>query len=279
MMKEHNKYISFLKESMQTSKSYQLFHYLMQNIVTIRERTEANVAKARKELAEQTEKRNFKEFNHEFEAKRRNYEDQLNGVSATELATAEYVQAVERRVMHQKNLVYLNKLKEKLQIMETGVDYGTNPEAIIDTDKVENHSATPEELALMQQLVKSIVTDLFLYSKKKPIMHFPNEKITDLAAVAEEWWLSIDKEKQKKILVKDFTNLLIKQGVISKSFEFVRMMKTILHEDVDIDGEISLNQASKLFARVYLRSALINLLYFIKKEGVRKGDGYVPKSF
>lgn len=35
----------------------------------------------------------------------------------------------------------------------------------------------------------------------------------------------------------------------------------------------------KLFGRVYLRGALVNLLYFIQKEGVRKADGYVPKAF
>lgn len=70
-------------------------------------------------------------------------------------------------------------------------------------------------------------------------MHFPNEKLVDLVALAEEWWLSIDTGKVRKIAVKDFCQLLIKQGVITKSFELIRMMKTILNEEIDLDGEIS----------------------------------------
>lgn len=75
MMKEHNRFINFLKGSLVTNKCYQLFHHLMTLIVNIRERNEANVTRARQELAEFQEKCDFKEFNHEFEAKRRNFDE------------------------------------------------------------------------------------------------------------------------------------------------------------------------------------------------------------
>lgn len=44
------------------------------------------------------------------------------------------MQAVERRVMHHKNLTILTRLRQKLQKLESAIDYGLNPEAIIDTE-------------------------------------------------------------------------------------------------------------------------------------------------
>lgn len=69
---------------------------------------------------------------------------------------------------------------------------------------------------------------------------------------------------------------MLRKGVVSKSFETVRMIKLTTGEKIDTNAHIRHSQYLRLFARALLRAALTNVYYYIKKIANRDGTEALP---
>lgn len=83
--------------------------------------------------------------------------------------------------------------------------------------------------------------------------------------ILDEWWKEVDIEKMRSVLIKDFGALMMRKGIISKTFEVIGMVKQTIGDKVELEGRINRHQYDRIFAKAFLRGALMNTLYFIKK--------------
>ena len=148
-------------------------------------------------------------------------------------------------------------------------NYGLEPELII----VENS----EEALVLQRMLKAFVADQFKRKKQTIKYEFPNEKISDFLEVMQEWWDSVDTTQQKQMGMHEFSALMVEKGIVSKTFEVIRMVKTTIGEKIGQTGIIKYSQFQKIFARAFLRGALMNIYYYLRKitdrEGVEQTTG------
>jgi len=68
-----------------------------------------------------------------------------------------------------------------------------------------------------------------------------------------------------------FKALMVRKGVVSKNFEAMRMVKAAIGERIPDNGSLKLSQYQKMFSRAFLRGALMNLFYYLKKVSNREG--------
>ena len=68
-----------------------------------------------------------------------------------------------------------------------------------------------------------------------------------------------------------FSAMMVKKGVVSKNFEAMRMVKAAIGEKIPANGSVKLSQYQKIFSRAFLRGALMNLFYYLKKVADREG--------
>ena len=55
----------------------------------------------------------------------------------------------------------------------------------------------------------------------------------------EEWWKEADTSKMKSVTVKEFSQMLVRKGIISKSFEVIGMVKQTIGDRIDLNGTIT----------------------------------------
>ena len=91
------------------------------------------------------------------------------------------------------------------------------------------------------------------------------------------WWDSIDTTQQKQMGMREFSALMVEKGIVSKTFEVMRMVKTTIGEKISQDGIIKYSQFQRIFARAFLRGALMNIYYYLRKitdrDGIEQSKG------
>jgi hypothetical protein len=70
----------------------------------------------------------------------------------------------------------------------------------------------------------------------------------------------------------DFHHLMIRKGCCSKLFDSRRLVQHATGEKVNPDGIIMFSQYQKVMARVFLKAALSNVLYYIKKVSTGESE-------
>lgn len=75
------------------------------------------------------------------------------------------------------------------------------------------------------------------------MLKFPNEKINDYLETVDKWWKSLcSSEHQNEVPVQDFSNLLVKKGIVSKHFETTRMVRSSIGDKITAEGTIKMSQ-------------------------------------
>lgn len=64
--------------------------------------------------------------------------------------------------------------------------------------------------------------------------------------------------------MQDFSNLLVRKGIVSKHFETTRMVRSSIGDKLSPEGTIKLSQFQKLFSKAFLRGALMNIFYYLE---------------
>lgn len=70
----------------------------------------------------------------------------------------------------------------------------------------------------------------------------------------------------------DFHNLMIKKGCSSKIFDSRRLVQHAIGEKINPDSHMKFSQFQKVMARVFLKAALTNVLYYIKKVSTKESS-------
>ena len=97
------------------------------------------------------------------------------------------------------------------------VNYGLEPEHLIEHDT--------EETRPIRKLMRALVTDQFKQKRQQVQFSFPNQRLSELTDLLEVWWREKDSTFSREMPIKDFSDLMMKKGVVAKSFETVRMIK------------------------------------------------------
>lgn len=105
---------------------------------------------------------------------------------------------------------------------------------------------------------------------------FPNHRVSQFLGVLEAWWREVDLTHALEVSIKDFSELMLRKGVVAKSFETVRMIKLTIGDKIEPEGCIRHSQYMRLFARALLRAALTNVYYYIRKIANRDGTDTLP---
>lgn len=124
----------------------------------------------------------------------------------------------------------------------------------------------------MQQIIRDYVSEQFKQRKQALQFDFPNERCTDLLEIVDGWWNEVDVKKAKEISMRDFCKLIITKGVVSKAFEVIKMIKSTIRIKIPADGMIKHSQYQQIFVRVYMRSVLMNIYYYLRKMTERDNE-------
>ena len=68
-----------------------------------------------------------------------------------------------------------------------------------------------------------------------------------------------------------FSSLMVAKGVVTKNFEAMRMVRALIGERIPANGTVKLSQYQKMFSKAFLRGALMNVFYYLKKVAKREG--------
>ena len=90
------------------------------------------------------------------------------------------------------------------------------------------------------------------------------------------WWRELDPTQSLQAPASDFSELMVRKGIVSKSHETTRMIKLVIGDKVEQGGSVWHSQFMRLFSKVLLRAALTNVYYYIKKTANRDGTDTVP---
>lgn len=137
------------------------------------------------------------------------------------------------------------------------INFGIFPEQIIETQS--------EESLFLQKLLKKIVADQFQLKKQTITFQFPNEKLVDYEETIENWWKAIDVNLSKEITLLQFSKLMIDKGIVTKNFEIAKLLKSSIGIKIPSNNKIKLSQYKLIFAKAYLRAALMNIYYYLRK--------------
>lgn len=125
-------------------------------------------------------------------------------------------------------------------------------------------------------LMRALVTEQFKMRKQSLKLRYPNHRMSLMVEALENWWKKIDPALQLFVPVQSFADFMQKKGIVGKSHDTPRMIKKVIGDKMDIEGTIYQSQFMRIFQKVLVRSALTNVLYFIKKISNRDGTDTFP---
>ena len=81
----------------------------------------------------------------------------------------------------------------------------------------------------------------------------------------KEWWKEIDQWNSQEATLADFTNLMIKLKIIDKDYEVKELLKQSIGIKPPTSNLIKETQFRQILHKAYLRGALMNMYYYMRK--------------
>lgn len=107
---------------------------------------------------------------------------------------------------------------------------------------------------------------MFKQQKKSIKFEFPNEKLQDILKASRVWWNKLDPDGTLECSMQKFVKFLHEKKIIEKDNEVKQLLEqTMGIKKVEMNGTIKQTTFSSIINKVFMRSGIINVYYYMRK--------------